>query len=368
MEHIPPQEGYDYLTDLYAVIGASADTEQAIIDARLAEKEAVVADTPREGRLVQLLGQARRILTDPSLRSVYNTVLGEWEGPVSRDGSPVMSVTELLRKQHAELSPHDVEIAVLEVQRRAAQKIGYRPERLAFIRQLVDPETTDTLLLAEYDTALLDKDRVLRVAEHRRSQLIGITDSDVPQQNIRPGHRMQVIESIARAKEQAVGQHWARMAGSFISRLTMLYGDAGPILAEQDPLPAYFESQARELARTAQQREGILRQRVAGYRPTYLNKAPEHHRQHVILVNPEQQKLASYTYHSDERKWHSILDAYVPPTIQSDAYEPLAAAGYDILRIDERQDIANDLLVAEALKKHRRYLAAQSHTNHASQR
>lgn len=346
-----PQEGYDYLINLYSLIGITADAEPEAIDEQLAQREA--AATSAQGTIGELLGRARRVLTNPILRAAYNELLGEWTGPISSDGSPVITVAEHARHLYADIPPHLVEIDVKELEHRTAQSVGYNPGRIDFLKQLVGPDTTDPFLLHEYDTALFDKDRVLGAVEQRRAELLGITSGKLWQTSVRPGHRQRVAQSIAEAQAAADSRHRLLMAGNFISRIMSLYGNMEPAIYD-NPLPAYFDSQARELARVAQYRESILGQRLAVYHPTYLNRGMHFSPpQHLIAVNAENRKLMCFTSGSNGRQ--PMVSQRIPAVITQDMHAPLAADGYEVIRIDPRPQISEDLLAAEALRKYDKY-------------
>ena len=120
-----------------------------------------------------------------------------------------------------------------------------------------------------------------------------------------------------------------------------------------------IDRQARELSRVAQQRETVLGQRLRAYRPTYLNK-DSHCIQpsHLIMVNGENRKIGGFTFDAGGRKL--VLSHRMPSDVTPELYAPLAADGYEVIRIDPRLGIDEDLLITEALHKYSQQRDTQS--------
>jgi curved DNA-binding protein CbpA len=114
-----PEEGVDYIIDLYAVAGAApeadADALRRALNQRLVEYhpdrlEGLAPEFKSKGeRMARLLNRARIVLLDPEKRQGYDEVMAEWEGPVSKDGTPIIRTDRYLQAEMENKTPEEIE-------------------------------------------------------------------------------------------------------------------------------------------------------------------------------------------------------------------------------------------------------------------
>jgi curved DNA-binding protein CbpA len=281
-----PQEGIDYIVDLYAVAGVTPDTPEQEIKTALNERameyhpdrlQGTAPEFQQKGeRIARLLNRARGILLDVDKRKEYDEILSAWDGPVSTDGTPVITVE---RMQEAELqgkTAEEVEAMFAEQVERIAGMTGYSPSRLSFLEKMVEQAGDDVSdeLRAEYEDALLQKDRALAIEEAERSRLLGLPDIETDNYVAALGYGEETAGKLetAKAKKEADLQRLA--LGGVSTRLALLAGETtGTDVAVQSTvsleLPAYYDEQAARVQEIANERDSITDKRLGNLEPIY---------------------------------------------------------------------------------------------------
>jgi curved DNA-binding protein CbpA len=183
-----PQEGVDYIVDLYAVAGTERDAAEADIKTALNGRameyhpdrlEGLAPEFLEKGeRIAKLLNRARGILLDTDKRFEYDGILSSWEGPLSTDGTPIISMSRIQEVKFRDESPEQVEMHFRAYQIAIRSHTGYSPNRLDFLEQMLEQSGDDVSeeLRSEYEDALLQKDRALAIEEAERSKLLGMPE------------------------------------------------------------------------------------------------------------------------------------------------------------------------------------------------
>jgi hypothetical protein len=129
-------------------------------------------------------------------------------------------------------------------------------------------------LRAEYEDALLQKDRALAIEEAERSRLLGLPDIETDNYVAALGYGEETAGKLetAKAKKEADLQRLA--LGGVSTRLALLAGETtGTDVAVQSTvsleLPAYYDEQAARVQEIANERDSITDKRLGNLEPIY---------------------------------------------------------------------------------------------------
>ncbi len=283
-----PKEGIDYIVDLYAVAGVAQEATPEELKQSLNERtreyhpdrlQGVAPEFRSKGeRMAILLSKARHILLDGERRAEYNEILGTWEGPLSTDGTPVITMNRALQMDMADKTPEEIEGVFTAQATRIEGMTGYNPSRLSFLESLIEKSggEVDAALRAEYEDALLQRDRTLAIQEAERSRLLGLPDIEKDRYVATLEYSEQIEERVDTARTERKEQLQMQALGGVSTRLALLAGDsvsteAGAIIPAGTSLelPAYFEEQATKVKEIAKERESIAEKRLGNYLPEY---------------------------------------------------------------------------------------------------
>lgn len=283
-----PQEGIDYIIDLYAVIGIERDALQTEIKQGIRERmreyhpdrlEGLAPEFRAKGEdMARILNQANVILLDDDKRSEYDGVLDAWTGPISDDGSPIIQIDRALQAEFHGKSPEEVEELFAGQAEKISAVLGYSPQRLEFLQKLIDEVDGEipSDLKAEYEAALLQRDQVLAVEEAERARLLGLSPV-TGQQYAATRNYAALVENNIQETRQSREEEARRLAiGGPAGRLALLAGedtsqaDNLPASSAQlAALPVYFEDQAAKVVEIAKEREELLESRLGNFSLTY---------------------------------------------------------------------------------------------------
>jgi curved DNA-binding protein CbpA len=283
-----PQEGIDYIVNLYAVAGAEQGATEPEIKTALNDRakeyhpdrlQGLAPEFQEKGeRIAKLLNRARGILLDTDKRTAYDEILTTWDGPVSTDGTPVVSIARLQEVQLQGKTPEEVEAMFAEQVEQIAGMTGYRPSRLSFLEKMVEQADDDVAdeLRDEYEDALLQKDRALAIEEAERSRALGLPDIQEQNYTAALGYGEETAAKLteARAKKEANLQLLA--LGGVGAKLALLTGEVtepSASLVTESPmsleLPAYYGQQAARVQQIANERDAITDKRLENLVPIY---------------------------------------------------------------------------------------------------
>lgn len=286
-----PQEGIDYIVDLYAVAGVDRDAAEADIQQSLRKRmmeyhpdrlEGLAPEFRDRGEVMaRVLNRANVVLLDAEKRREYDEILDDWTGLISENGVPVVSLDRVLQAEFHGKTPDEVEEFFAQQGAKIQAMTGYSPQRLEFLQNLIDSakKTGEKLpdgLQDEYEAALLLRDRVLAVEEKERADLLGIPAS-TDQRYATTRNYAQLVAGKIEETRQTRQEEAERLAiGGTATRLALLAGEdtasadnlpAAPTKLEA--LPPYFDNQAARIQEIAQEREEVLESRLSNLSLTY---------------------------------------------------------------------------------------------------
>lgn len=284
-----PVEGVDYIVDLYAVTGVEHDADNDAIKKALNQRskeyhpdrlEGVAPEFRDKGeRMARLLNRARGILLNPESRAEYDDILENWEGPLSRDGTPAITIDALARAEVTGKTSDEIE--GLQVGRRQKYEVitGYNPQTVEFLESLIEQSKAsgteiNPTLREQYEIALLQQDRVLAIESSDRAQLLGMEDPQKKRYVAELGYAGNVAEEIMAARTELLEEARLRAIGGVSGRLALLAGEtvAAPdaTLEPYEPaLPDYYEEQSQLMLDLAKRREEITTKRLENFEPEY---------------------------------------------------------------------------------------------------
>lgn len=369
-----PKEGVDYIIDLYAVAGATPEAEpdelKRALNQRLVEYhpdrlEGLAPEFRSKGeRMARLLNRAKVVLLDPERRQGYDEVLAEWEGPVSKDGTPIIRMDRHLQAEMEDKTPDEIEGIFAEQAKQFETMSGYTPSRLGFLEKMVAQAGDDVPddLRAEYEDALLSYDRTLAIQEAERSRLLSLPD--IGQGGYRAG--LDYSEDIAGKIEAArvVRKEEMRMQalGGVGTRLALLAGEevetpsTNVVLASAMELPAYFDQQAGKIREIATTRQGVVEKRLANFRPVYPEaelQEGEAKPDFVIGIGEEGFKWFGVTFdHETSSANLRPIPEKITELLDKGDYKAVIEGGFNVLTFAPLEQIDMKTQLLEAIKKH----------------
>ncbi len=369
-----PREGIDYLVDLYAVAGVDTTADEKVlkqaINRRMREYhpdrlEGTAQEFRSKGeRMAALLSTAKVILLNPEKRAEYDQILAEWDGPVSRDGTPAISMQRDLQRRMEGMTEEEIEAAFAEQVRQAEFITGYSPTRLSFLERMMTDtgQNASDDLRIEYENALLSYDQLLALQESERSQLLGLPD---PAKNrFRAGldYADTIAGQIEAAREERLEQLHMEALGGVGIRLAILSGKetettstdvslAGPI-----ELPAYFEPQAKKVRELAAKRQEVVAKRLANYRPEYpFPELQEGEAKPALVIGIGEEDFKWYGVKFDQETNSAGIQP-IPEDIilllKAGDYAGVINAGYNVLTFEFLEQIDVNTQLINALEKH----------------
>ncbi len=374
-----PREGVDYIVDLYQVANVEPDAEAEAIKRALNERlkeyhpdrlQGLAPEFRSKGeRLVPLLNRAKVILLDTDKRVEYDGIMAEWDGPVSRDGTPIVRIGDAIRYDAANKTPEELEAAIGEQHAAATAVFKHDPAQqkmLATLFESADGDMKEQLRDA-LDKALLAEDQVLATTQDTRAQLLGMPENSLLA--IGEDHTEKVALAIETARASQTEEYKRRALGGVSTRLALLAGstpeeqsssDIVPMQAITDyGLPAYYDEQAKQLAEVAEQRQAIVDKRLELFEPTYPipELQTEAHPTFVVGVatekSPEEYKWIGFHFDVDAVALNNIgLPVEISVALDAGQYEAVYQSGINILTFTSKEQIDLRTMLAVAYNKH----------------
>lgn len=368
-----PREGVDYLVDLYQLAGVPSDADSQVIKKTLNERvleyhpdrlEGMAPKFIEEGKIVTaLLNRARVILMDPDKREEYDHLLGEWEGPISVDGTPIISLDRYRELEMESKSPDEIEASFAAIAEKAIQVTGYSEDRLTFLENLMANGDISPELRVQYEAALLEKDAILAVQESERTKLLGVPerkDRDVSTLD----HSKEIEERLGVAREKVLEKARLRALGGVAAQLTLLSGDevdiphsVNEIAPASSGLPHYFEEQAERIREIARQREVITDKRLENLQPAYPEEELQVEFQEKIILgigSGEDFDWLSFEIDIEERQPAQMLELpkEIRVALNSADYKKVISKSYAIVTVPYMQNIGLVDLIGVTLGKY----------------
>lgn len=374
-----PQEGVDYLVNYYSLVGAVPETEPADLKRLLNEKtleyhpdrlQGLAPEFQAKGeRIAELLNRARGILLNPGSRSDYDAILTEWTGPVSDDGTPIVTMEAYTRGLAAIQDPDELESVFATKRAKVVELRGYKPTRLSLLERMVS-EAGDELpddLRQEYEDALLEADRVLAIDEAERLALLGI-DRTGSGYNAKLDYANDVMGELeeARVAEQErrymveIGRiplKLALMSGEAIRTMPVIRDDLLPARPEDVALPSYFDQQADKVHELAKERESILERRLANFVIDYPNAELQVAGHSAVFIGVSKDDGETVwihvTYDEETDTYPSVdIDHRTQALLDAQEYDEVIANGANVITFKPLEQIDLMTLFNEALSKH----------------
>lgn len=370
-----PREGVDYIIDLYQLAGVNQtdepDSINKALNARLLEYhpdrlQGLAPEFQTSGaRMAQLLNRAKVVLLDNEKRSEYDEILTTWQGPVSKNGTPVIRIDDALRVEAAQRSPEELEAAFSAQSQSVAKMVKHNPKQQILLGKLyedADGEDADELREA-YDAALFAEDQVLAIEEAERGRLLGLVGNK--RYETAHGYAETVQAAIEGARAEQLVEHQRRMVGGVSTRLALMageYSDAAESsvgMSVGSELPHYFDEQAKKITDLAAKREALLERRLAIFQPNY--PIPEVQTQPqpnfvIGVANDKETAVWRWIGFSFDAEAVALANIEVPESVEqllaAAEYEQAYASGFNILTFVTKDQIEIQTLLEEAYTKH----------------
>lgn len=283
-----PQEGVDYLIDLYAVANVAENIEQDELKQALNDRikeyhpDRLLGLAPefqaKGERMARLLNRAKGILLDPEKRREYDEILTDWDGPLSNDGTPVITVGRNMRAEAALKTPEEIEASIASDIPQIESMTGYSASQLSFLEKMVEQAGADVPddLREAYENALLSQDRALAIEEANRGDLLSLPSMAGTKYVATLDYADSKIKAIETARKVHKDELVSLALGWTTTRLALLAGESIPeptgnslVSPESIQLPAYFDEQAKKIQEIAEKRQAIVEKRLNNFKPTY---------------------------------------------------------------------------------------------------
>jgi len=367
-----PKEGVDYIVDLYSVVGLSQEATPEELKHSLNERTMEYHPDRLQGaapefrskgeRMAMLLNRARHILLDGERRAEYDEILSTWNGPLSTDGTPVITVNRALQMDIADMTPEQIEDIFTAQTTQIEAVTGYKPSRLSFLESLIEKAggEVDDAIRQEYEDALLQRDRTLAIQEAERSRLLGLPDIEKDRYVAALGYGDQIEERVDSTRTELKEQLQMQVLGGVSTRLALLAGDNAPkesnaIIPSNTSLalPAYFEDQATKVMEIAKEREAISEKRLSIFQPSYPEAELQTKFREDLVIGVSGSLWLGVKIETEELQanFGDLPDDVVELLEQGD-FKTVIEKGFNVLTIEllEHIDI-QDLLIA-AIEKY----------------
>lgn len=369
-----PREGVDFIIDLYALAGAAPDAEpdelKRALNQRLVEYhpdrlEGLAPEFQSKGeRMARLLNRAKFVLLDPEKRHSYDEIMAEWEGPVSKDGTPIVSMDRYLQSEMENKTPDEIEDIFAKQAGQIEAMSGYTPSRLDFLENMIAKAGDDVPddLRAEYENALLSYDYTLAIQEAERSRLLSLPD--IAQGGYCAGldYSEYIAGEIETARVARKEELRMQALGGVGTRLALLAGEefvassADVVLVSAMELPAYFDQQAEKIREIVGKRQEVVKKRLANFRPVY----PE-----AELQEGKARPKLAIGIGEEGFKWFSVafdqvtslaslqpIPEELTELLDTGDYKAVIERGYNLLTFAPLEQIDIQAQLTDAIEKH----------------
>lgn len=367
-----PREGVDYLVDLYAVVGVEQNSKVDDLRTALKERakeyhpdrlEGLAPEFQEKGeRMAVLLNRAREILLNDNKREVYDGILADWNGPVSKDGTPIVSTARFFETTGK--SSDEIEDIFIDYVARIADMTGYSPSRLLFLEALIEKSGREIPqeLREQYEEALLQKDRTLAIEEAERSRLLGLPDIEEQRYTAALGYADEIVERIDNARETKAEQLRMLALGGVSTQLALLSGEdhEGTIAEAIDlvsvELPAYFEKQAAKVEAIARERDNLSDKRLENLLPKYPEDDMQTEFREDLIIGIKIKSGVRWRGYRLDREEDAADPLDLPEQIEQmldkEDFKTVISKGYGVLTVPIMEHIDPGDLIAVAIGKY----------------
>lgn len=287
-----PQNGVDFLTNYYAVLGVPQDADPDLIKSNFRDlisryhpdKYQSLAPEFKERAEFrsQVIIEAHDTLSDNAKRTAYDLKLATWQGPISESGDPVIDLSRPTASLRLLTDYSDTQEALQNMLKWAHQMSGFDPAIFKFLEQQYnDTQNPSPELEKAYQEALKKRDADLSIEESFRREILGLDRKAVTTSSperayleLTKSNIAQAREEIATAIERTMLQLQSgeiQMLGEGVAIAEAVATDPNQALAmyKQQALERY-DIQAAEIEKLAKEREEVMEKRLKLVKGDYL--------------------------------------------------------------------------------------------------
>ncbi|MBC7708087.1 J domain-containing protein [Polaromonas sp.] len=368
-----PKEGVDYIIDLYAVAGtapeANPDELKQALNQRMLEYhpdrlEGLAPEFRSKGEsMARLLNRAKVVLLDSGNRQGYDEILAEWEGPVSRDGTPIIRMDRHLQTEMEGKTPDEIEGIFTEQAKQVESMTGYNPHTLSFLKSMITQAGEDCPddLRKAYEDALLSYDRCLAIQEAERSRLLSLPDPGKSGYRAGLNYADTIAGEIETAKVVRTEELRMLALGGVSTRLALLAGESVEpvgtdiVTVSSLQLPAYYEQQAEKVRELAAKRQEVVEKRLANFQPTYPGAELQTEAKPNLAIGVGEDVYRWFGVAFDSETSSANLDnipAEIAELLNAGDYKAVIERGYNVLTYAPLEQIDIQTQLIDAIEKH----------------
>lgn len=365
-----PKEGVDYLVDLYAVADVADHVEhdelkQALND-RIKEYhpdrlQGLAPEFQAKGeQMIRMLNRAKKILLDPEARRQYDELLTEWDGPLSNNGVPVITVGRHTRGEAALKSAEEVEAGITSQIPQIESMTGYSASQLNFLERMVEQSGGDTPddLREAYEDALLKQDRALAIEEANRGDLLSLPNLEKTRYVATLDYAETKVLAIEAARRVYKEEFVTAALGGVSMRLALLAGESVPeestslVSPESIGLPGYFDEQAAKVQELAEKRQAVVEKRLANFKPTYPEEELQTEAQPALALRFGSVWLG-FVVDADEQSVNAVdIPAETKQLLAAEDYATAISTGFNVITVEPLEQIDFNDLINAAVEKY----------------
>ena len=342
--------GTDYLIDYYALLGLEREADPAAIKSAYHEKQRQYHPDRYEGLAPELKARAEEksrlfaevyaTLSDPARRATYDRRLAEWQGPISRDGTPIVDLSRPHFRPETLLGGGLNDVAHEQLAKRALQMSGHDPNTLALLEKLIAAsEKLDLEMIEAYGRALACKETYLAVLEAFEWERAGFKNQPTEERPVRQALQLieaQIVSARAKAAD-GVAETLLLVAAGEIKLLAPggTFDSAAPSAHDvlnlyRDEALAHFDAAVARIGEIAKERaanaEKALKLIRGDYDPPEQPMRPK--LLVIVLVEGRETPMA-----------FRLVGTAVEPEKEAPFQVEALAAGYSVMRLQMREGL-----------------------------
>ena len=370
--NLEPQEGVDYIVDYYAALGLGPDASSD--DIKSTAKRIIKENHPdrlggmdeklvRQGRAkTELANTARQILLNEEHRSEYDEILAQWNGLISKNGTPVDSPELSAVRRARAMSADELEQDFESTRGIIESAVGYSPKRISVLKKLIEMsgDDIDAETRKEYDAALLSRDNVFAIEQTRRAANLGM-NSDIVKAGF--GHIEAIESGIEEGRAASLENLRALEASNIKGRLALMSGanieppEGERLPMRTDPeLPSWFNNQAEKMRELAKQREDILQERLRNMSVEYPEAELQADTKDTFVLGiefPDGMFWLGFSYDKKANNAGQIaLAEETDEQLLQGEYKKVIDSGYNVVTVKPLEGIEIGTVLEAALGRH----------------
>ncbi len=375
------RNGFDFLIDYYSIAGAEhepgipPDLATGELSRLLRERSAEYHPDRLEKMAKELreiaerkskhLTDARTILLNEGRRKEYDDLLRSWTGPISADGTPVITLDRQMLGEYSLMTADEVESAIGKIRRDTELGTGYSPSNIDLLEGMISAAGNDVppALRELYEHALLTYDRVLATEDDYRSELVGRARDEERRVIVGFDYADKVAVEIDAAREARIAELKKFAVISAGGRLALLAGEttepvssAEVVQAPVNGLPAYYEPQVEKLSELAAERQVVARKRLANLFPTYLDAELQTEQLPGLvirfMVDDLTQWFNLYIDQVSDEVYEVEMPDHLLELLSSGDFRTVINQGYNVVSVNYIVPLDFNDILGEVIQKH----------------